>query len=133
MGFSFLEKYSISADHTPDIILWLNKFDDNRINAIDINDPNQVLHLTFSIMKDNDSLKLVVLNPEIKPLSDLKILFEAKKSTQYIPLKNYIFDEETSAFIYDIDPIILSDELISSIDKVKLEYRDTKTDEIIFS
>jgi hypothetical protein len=129
----FLEKYSISADHIPDIILWLNEFDDNRINEIDINDPNQLLHLTFSIMKDNNSLKLVVLNPEIKPLSDLKMLFETKESTQYIPLKNYIFDEETSAFIYDIDPIIFSNDLISSIDKVKLEYSNTKTDEIIFT
>ena len=82
-------------------------------------------------MKDNDSLKLVVLNPEKKPLSDLKILFETKESIQYIPLKNYIFDEETSAFIYDIDPIILSDELINTIDKVKLEYRNAKTEETI--
>ncbi len=127
----FLDKYSISADHIPDIRLWLNKFDENRINEININDPNQVLHLTFSIMKDNDSLKLVVLNPEKKPLSDLKILFETKESTQYIPLKSYIFDEEKNAFIYDIDPVILSNELISSIDKVKLEYRNAKTEEMI--
>lgn len=127
----FLDKYSISVEHIPAIRLWLDEFDENIINAIDINDPNQVQYLTFSIMKDNDSLKLVVLNPEKKPLSDLKILFETKESIQYIPLKNYIFDEETSAFIYDIDPIILSDELINTIDKVKLEYRNAKTEETI--
>ena len=127
----FLDKYSISADHIPDIVLWLNEFDENRTNEIDINDPNQVLHLTFSIMKDNDSLKLVVLNPEKKPLSDLKILFETKESSRHIPLKSYIFDEEKNAFIYDIDPVVLSNQLISSIDKVKLEYRNAKTEEII--
>jgi hypothetical protein len=82
-------------------------------------------------MKDNGLFKLVVLNPEKEPLSDLIISFEAKDSTQDIPLNNYVFDEQKNSFIYDIDPNIISSEIITAIDKVKLEYRNTKTDEII--